>query len=316
MLTYKNYEELTFSILASPDPILSMLDTELEYLTEAPGLWQKIRHVMKKVRGDERLAEIHPSRFDSILKTVEVFYNSKWDRDENIPSELFNLDHFFFCTNSEYQSRKNKIIVDLGTDFTVQVMEGLYSFKLSKEEYNFFKSCFYGRIPARDYGEELDNGTSGTLDKIFNRPKNLRPELREYYFTNIKAMIMDYLSNKKVSQIDFNLAFDERMKAENEPRSIARPNSGIRLNRDKQGAKTDLLRILDALYDLRFFNDDEGQLPTKEFVMKAFGEFLGDDFSAYANILSQSYNNTSETANMSIFEQLDAKIRPKCQKKT
>jgi hypothetical protein len=72
--------------------------------------------------------------------------------------------------------------------------------------------------------------------------------------------------------------------------------------RKKQGAKTDLIRILNAVYELKYFEMADGQIPTKEMFMKQAGEFFGIDLSKYDTDLSQALNNTSLEANLKVFE--------------
>ena len=53
--------------------------------------------------------------------------------------------------------------------------------------------------------------------------------------------------------------------------------------------KTDVIKILSAMYDARMFvGEDDKPLTNKQKMMEAFGEFLGDDFSTYSASLSQS----------------------------
>ena len=74
--------------------------------------------------------------------------------------------------------------------------------------------------------------------------------------------------------------------------------------RKKQGAKTDLIRILNAVYELKMFEMTDGQIPSKEIFMKQAGEFFGTDLSKYDIDLSQALNNTSLEANLKVFEQM------------
>lgn len=74
--------------------------------------------------------------------------------------------------------------------------------------------------------------------------------------------------------------------------------------RKKQGAKTDLIRILNAVYELKMFEMTDGQIPSKEMFMKQAGEFFGTDLSKYDTDLSQALNNTSLETNLKVFEQM------------
>jgi hypothetical protein len=53
--------------------------------------------------------------------------------------------------------------------------------------------------------------------------------------------------------------------------------------------KTDVIKILSAMYDARMFvGEDDKPLTNKQKLMDAFGEFFQDDFSTYSASLSQS----------------------------
>jgi hypothetical protein len=74
--------------------------------------------------------------------------------------------------------------------------------------------------------------------------------------------------------------------------------------RKKQGAKTDLIRILNAVYELQMFEKTDGQIPSKEMFMKQAGEFFGTDLSKYDIDLSQALNNTTLETNIKVFEKM------------
>lgn len=60
--------------------------------------------------------------------------------------------------------------------------------------------------------------------------------------------------------------------------------------------KTDIIKILSAMYDAKMFADKDGKLLTnKQKLMEAFGEFLGEDFSTYSASLSQAKNRDTKT---------------------
>jgi hypothetical protein len=74
--------------------------------------------------------------------------------------------------------------------------------------------------------------------------------------------------------------------------------------RKKQGTKTDLIRILNAVYEMKYFEMADGQIPSKEIFMKQSGEFFGINLSKYDTDLSQALNNTSLEANLKVFEEM------------
>ena len=53
--------------------------------------------------------------------------------------------------------------------------------------------------------------------------------------------------------------------------------------------KTDVIKILSAMYDSRMFVDAEGKpISNKQELMEAFGDFFNDDFKSYSTLLSQA----------------------------
>jgi|GEM_PF-2108572 len=59
--------------------------------------------------------------------------------------------------------------------------------------------------------------------------------------------------------------------------------------------KTDVIKILSAMYDSKMFvNAEKKTLTNKQKMMEAFGEFLGEDFSNYSSYLSQSKDNNPD----------------------
>ena len=60
--------------------------------------------------------------------------------------------------------------------------------------------------------------------------------------------------------------------------------------------KTDVIKILSAMYDAKMFvNKDDKPVTNKQNLMDAFGEFLGDDFSTYSVSLTQAKNRDRKT---------------------
>lgn len=73
---------------------------------------------------------------------------------------------------------------------------------------------------------------------------------------------------------------------------------------EKKGAKTDLIRVLNALYELHLINKTDGQIPTKQEFIETMGEYLGVDLSNYHSNLSQALQNQSLEVNLKIFEDM------------
>jgi len=85
--------------------------------------------------------------------------------------------------------------------------------------------------------------------------------------------------------------------------TIIKPNKTFQLS-DKKGAKIDLIRILNAVYELKLIKKQEGQYPSKEYFMKQTGDFFGVDLSKYDVDLSQALNNSSLETNLKVFEDM------------
>ncbi len=80
------------------------------------------------------------------------------------------------------------------------------------------------------------------------------------------------------------------------------PNFRLKLSTRRKGAMTDLIRVLNALYELGFFNDESGQLPTKIDFMAAFGQFLGVKMTHFQKALSQGRTTQKLEVVLNIFE--------------
>lgn len=72
----------------------------------------------------------------------------------------------------------------------------------------------------------------------------------------------------------------------------------------KNGTKTDLVRLLNAIYHLKLIYTKDGMLPTKDEFMRSFGQFLGTDLEGYSVMLSRAVNSTGVEANMKVFREL------------
>lgn len=143
------------------------------------------------------------------------------------------------------------------------------------------------------------------------------------YLTEIKT---DFLQNKSSWDLDLGTPFDRKCELE-----IKKLNEVLKLEAhtttpkakpifklsEKKGAKTDLIRVLNALYELRLFNKTDGQIPTKQEFMETMGEYLGVDLSKYHSNLSQALQNQPLGVNLKVFEEMkDATQKAHYQTKT
>ena len=130
------------------------------------------------------------------------------------------------------------------------------------------------------------------------------------YLTEMKT---DFLQNKSGWDLDIGTPFDRKCELE-----IKKLNEVLKLKAhattpnakpvfklsDKKGAKTDLIRVLNALYELRLFNKTDGQIPTKQEFIETMGEYLGVDLSKYHSNLSQALQNQPLEVNLKVFEEM------------
>ena len=72
----------------------------------------------------------------------------------------------------------------------------------------------------------------------------------------------------------------------------------------KKGAKTNIIRILNALYELKLFQKTNGQMPSKKEFMTEIGNIFNEDLSGYHASLSQSLQNQPLEANLKIFYEM------------
>lgn len=79
----------------------------------------------------------------------------------------------------------------------------------------------------------------------------------------------------------------------------------------KRGAKIDFIRILNSLYELKFFELKNGQIPNKKEFMVEVGKFFGVELSEYHADLSQALKNGSTESNIKIFEEMKKVIQKK-----
>jgi len=110
---------------------------------------------------------------------------------------------------------------------------------------------------------------------------------------------------------DLRIQFIERMIEEVTPpqpelisTSPTTQDSGLRLS-TRKGAKIDLIRIVNAMWELGFFKDQDELRPTKLTVMKAVGTLLGIDLSDYDKDLSQAFQTKNTELNIKIFRELE-----------
>jgi hypothetical protein len=201
-------------------------------------------------------------------------------------------------------------------DSTLRLLEKEFlSYKKQTPEKQFCQKDFvqYNRLKQIEgLMNDRINGKGQNAEYDFVKVKEylkILPDVKEQikFLTDIKT---EYQQNKTGWEIEIGTPFDEQCELEIkkldkifklEQTTPTKTKQAFQL-RKKQGAKTDLIRILNAVYELKLFETANGQIPSKEMFMKQAGDFFGTDLSKYDIDLSQSLNNTSLEANLKIFE--------------
>lgn len=85
--------------------------------------------------------------------------------------------------------------------------------------------------------------------------------------------------------------------------------SGVSKYRIAKNKKTDIVKIVSAMYDARLFVTADGFIASnKQEVMNEFGRLLGEDFGSYSTILSQS-KNTELNSFLKPFKDLEKRAK-------
>jgi hypothetical protein len=92
----------------------------------------------------------------------------------------------------------------------------------------------------------------------------------------------------------------------NNTNSIRTSNDGIRWNGAK-GKKIELIRLLVALNDCKYFETADGLVPNQEHLMHYFGEMLSINLKHYEQDLSNGFESRLPT-NTAVFDKLKTAI--------
>jgi hypothetical protein len=107
---------------------------------------------------------------------------------------------------------------------------------------------------------------------------------KDYYFSE---GLLQFL-NVELERVEFELKINRVSNKE----TISKKSLNFKIASKR---KTDVVKILSAMYDSKLFANAEGQPATnKQELMEAFGEFIGENLSAYSTMLSQAKNNNPD----------------------
>ncbi len=116
------------------------------------------------------------------------------------------------------------------------------------------------------------------------------------YIAKYKS-VYDFLQLERIENENYEV---------NKKNIISTSNNSIRWNRAK-GKKIELIRLLVALNDNKYFETSEGLIPSQEQIMNYFGEILSINLNHYEQDLSNGFESKLQT-NISIFDKLKSAI--------
>ena len=146
---------------------------------------------------------------------------------------------------------------------------------------------------------------SKKLTKIFDRGQTFFEAIKIYLETSeldsneVLEYLIEYYSIIKAMRIKIP-AYDEKC----EQRKIKKQVTGAFVLNDKKITKIDFIRLINALWEMKAFKNKDDGYPTKQLMMKEFGNFVGIDLSKYEKDLSKAVNTSNLETNLEIFERI------------
>jgi len=203
---------------------------------------------------------------------------------------------------------KRHIYKHSGSDFEPKDKQLSICRGFIKKEYNKLEAELYPKAEPEPQPEKENKYDFQKVKQHIETLTTVKDKI--LYLTEIKT---DFVQNKSGWDLDIGTPFDRKCELE-----IKKLNEVLRLEAhtttpkakpvfklsDKKGAKTDLIRVLNALYEIRLFNKTDGQIPTKQEFIETMGEYLGVDLSKYHSNLSQALQNQPLEVNLKVFEEM------------
>lgn len=186
----------------------------------------------------------------------------------------------------------------------VRILQKVYTYDTSKTSMN-------------DYAQLCNDFTPQEVKRITIESKMLKENQEEASIYGVlsstlltKKREMDFV--KYIAKYKTMCAFMETLRTTNEcneannTNSIRASNDGIRWNGAK-GKKIELIRLLVALNDCKYFETADGLVPNQEQLMHYFGEMLSINLKHYEQDLSNGFESRLPT-NTAVFDKLKTAI--------
>lgn len=249
-----------------------------------------------------------PLEFLNLLYEQFEIVNANKEKPLSIVKHLFGLKleqtklyyllyylniHIYKHSGSEYEPKDKQLSICRG---------------FIKKEYDKLEAELYPKTEPESQPEKENKYDFQKVKQHIETLATVKDKI--LYLTEMKT---DFLQNKSGWDLDIGTPFDRKCELE-----IKKLNEILKLEAhtttpkakpvfklsEKKGAKTDLIRVLNALYELRLFNKTDGQIPTKQEFIETMGEYLGVDLSKYHSNLSQALQNQPLEVNLEVFEEM------------
>lgn len=249
-----------------------------------------------------------PLEFLNLLYEQFEIVNANKEKPLSIVKHLFGLKleqtklyyllyylniHIYKHSGSEYEPKDKQLSICRG---------------FIKKEYDKLEAELYPKTEPESQPEKENKYDFQKVKQHIETLATVKDKI--LYLTEMKT---DFLQNKSGWDLDIGTPFDRKCELE-----IKKLNEILKLEAhtttpkakpvfklsEKKGAKTDLIRVLNALYELRMFNKTDGQIPTKQEFIETMGEYLGVDLSKYHSNLSQALQNQPLEVNLEVFEEM------------
>ena len=254
--------------------------------------------------------EIVNTNKEKPLSVVKHLFGLKLEQTKLYYLLYYLKRHIYKHSGSEYEPK----------DKQLSICRGFIEKEYNKKEYNKLEAELYPKAEPEPQPEKENKYDFQKVKQHIETLTTVKDKI--LYLTEIKT---DFVQNKSgwdlypeyrafcIDDGDIGTPFDRKCELE-----IKKLNEVLRLEAhtttpkakpvfklsDKKGAKTDLIRVLNALYEIRLFNKTDGQIPTKQEFIETMGEYLGVDLSKYHSNLSQALQNQPLEVNLKVFEEM------------
>ncbi len=165
-------------------------------------------------------------------------------------------------------------------DYENGIEENWRKFRMEFNEFTDYQSSFHVDISSKEYKQ---------LNDIYINLSSRLTILKH----SVKSMLVHYEELGKIYIQENNLKI---VPSEDKILQKKAPKENSIKVKPASKKKTDIIKLISAMYDAKLFADADGNpITNKQKLMDAFGEFFGDDFSAYSTSLSQAKTRDEKT---------------------